>query len=145
MTPDPNSLVDALLFWKLLGISLIVITAINGLLQIIGFFRKQPPLEDVLKRLELRWLEQDAERERALTLKLSIYQLKTEAEACTQRHNQWTGEVDRRSVHLIKESEARTVKRFDEVRQDLQAFSTTLNAMARDVAIMAVEKKKGPH
>lgn len=141
MNPDPSQLADALLFWKLLGITLIIITALNGLLQIIGFFKKQPPLEDVLKRLELRWLEQDAEREKMLTLKLSLYQLKTEADACTKRHNQWTGEVDRRSVHLIKESEARTQKRFDEVREDLQAFSTTLNAMARDVAIMALQKK----
>lgn len=148
MTPDPSQLADALLFWKLIGITVIVVSAINGVLQIIVFFRKQPPLEDVLRKLEKRWDEQDkvrikeqaeaeTKREAELNERLGLYLKKTEHADCADRHDSWTTDVEKRAVHQVEESEKRALKRFDEVREDYKSLNKTLQEVAQDVALLA--------
>jgi hypothetical protein len=133
----PAEMQDALALYKFITIGNVVVTVIVGVLQIVAFFRRQPPLDEVINKLSEKWAEKELEREKATTQRLADYQLRRDAEACNKRHEVWIGEVDRRSVHLIKDSEERTTKKFEEVRAELRAQGTTLISIGADVSRIA--------
>ena len=142
MSPDISQIESALFFYKSLSFINAALTAVVGVATIYSIFRRQPPIDDVIRKMEKRWLEQDAEREKALTVRLAEYQLRMDARECEKRHAQWVGEVDRRAVHFMKDSEARTENKFQELRTDIRAFNQTLGSVAKDVATLAGQVNK---
>lgn len=137
MNPDLSQIESALFFYKSLSFINAGLTFVVGVATLYAIFRRQPPIDDVIRKMEKRWLEQDTEREKALTVRLAGYQLREEARQCEQRHAQWVGEVDRRAVHFAKDVETRSDKKFDELRADVRAVNATLQTVAKDVAQLA--------
>ncbi|MCX6996511.1 MAG: hypothetical protein NTV49_05375 [Kiritimatiellaeota bacterium] len=137
MNPDAAEIINALLFWKGLTITLLLITLINGVLSIVQFFRRQPPLSQVLQDLGDKWVRERSELDRSWREQLKEYQLRRDAEACAHRHDTWTAEVDRRNVHMIKDAEERTNNTFEELKTDMRALGQTLGEVAKDVATLA--------
>lgn len=137
MNTDPQQIESALFLYKAFTLGNAALTVIIGLATLYSIFRRQPPIDEVIKKLELRWAEQDTEQEKDLTIRLGSYQLKNDAEACERRHNAWTQDVEKRAIHMVKEAEDRSDAKFATLHTDMQGVTRTLGEVAKDVARIA--------
>lgn len=115
--PDAATVQQALQLFYVLGGSLILLGLVKAVLDIIGFFRRQPPIDQTIAVIVREFNEQLNQRVH-----------KSDWATCERRHAEQLQAVDARYAQQFRDMEGRLDKRFEGLHESLvELRQTTLN------------------
>lgn len=119
---NPQSVQQALTLVSVLGALFFLVSLVKAVLDIVGFFRRQPSMDQILSSLNEAWSKKLDERVKLYDFERSEQRLRHEISA-----------VDSRCLGQIRDAEARTEKRLEGMHEAVVGLRAGQTELLRNI------------